>query len=87
MPRIDISATDIRARIAAGKSIRYLVPESVRTYIEMLKLYLSHYSATWHGAVRVNHCREGRYGITWVSVTFATEHHARKWSGRVETAS
>lgn len=38
-PRIDISATDIRARAAAGKSIRYLVPESVQTYIEMFKLY------------------------------------------------
>ena len=38
-PRIDISATDIRARITAGKSIRYLVPESVRTYIEMFRLY------------------------------------------------
>jgi nicotinate-nucleotide adenylyltransferase len=38
-PRIDISATDLRARVAAGQSIRYLVPESVRTYIEMFRLY------------------------------------------------
>ncbi len=38
-PRIDISATDIRDRVTARKSIRYLVPESVRLYIEMFNLY------------------------------------------------
>ncbi|MFH0983553.1 MAG: nicotinate-nucleotide adenylyltransferase [Planctomycetota bacterium] len=38
-PRIDVSATDIRSRVAAGKSIRYLVPDSVQTYIEMFRLY------------------------------------------------
>ncbi len=32
-PQIDISATDIRGRIRAGLSIRYLVPDSVHTYI------------------------------------------------------
>ena len=32
--RVDISATDIRARIAKGQSIRYLVPEKVRALIE-----------------------------------------------------
>jgi nicotinate-nucleotide adenylyltransferase len=39
VPRIDISATDIRARIRAGRDIRYLVPETVRAYIEQRRLY------------------------------------------------
>jgi len=38
-PRIDISSTDIRHRTAKGKSIRYLVPDSVRFYIERHGLY------------------------------------------------
>lgn len=39
VPRIDISATDIRARIRAGRDVRYLVPETVRAYIEQRGLY------------------------------------------------
>jgi nicotinate-nucleotide adenylyltransferase len=39
--RIDISATEIRDRIANGRSIRYLVPESVRVFIESHQLYRS----------------------------------------------
>ena len=37
--RVDISATDIRTRIAKGQSIRYLVPEKVRDIIEKHQLY------------------------------------------------
>jgi nicotinate-nucleotide adenylyltransferase len=37
--RIDISATEIRSRVAHGQSIRYLVPESVRVLIEKNHLY------------------------------------------------
>ena len=39
VPAVDISATDIRARVAARQSIRYLVPEPVREYIEAHGLY------------------------------------------------
>ncbi len=37
--RVDISATEIRDRVARGLSIRYLVPESVHTLIEREQLY------------------------------------------------
>ena len=37
--QLDISATDIRERIALGKSVRYLMPERVLTIIEQLGLY------------------------------------------------
>ena len=37
--RIDISATEIRQRVARGESIRYLVPEPVRSIIAAHHLY------------------------------------------------
>ena len=39
MPAIGISASEIRARCLAGKSIRYLVPDAVAEYIEANGLY------------------------------------------------
>jgi len=40
-PEVDISATEIRNRIARGLSIRHLVPEPVGEYIKQHKLYLA----------------------------------------------
>lgn len=37
--RIDLSSTEIRRRVREGLSIRYLVPEVVREYIEQKSLY------------------------------------------------
>ncbi len=39
---MDISSTGIRERVAKGKSIRFLVPESVRTYLMAKGLYTTH---------------------------------------------
>lgn len=44
--RVDISATDIRARVARGDSIRYLVPDAVRAIIAARGLYQGNPSST-----------------------------------------
>ena len=39
MPPVDVSATDIRARVRGGRSIEGLVPEAVHDYIVANRLY------------------------------------------------
>ena len=39
IPALAISSTDVRARVASGRPIRYLVPEGVKSYIEKAGLY------------------------------------------------
>ncbi len=38
-PRLDISARELRARASRGRSLRYLVPDAVRRYIDERGLY------------------------------------------------
>ncbi len=40
-PAVDISATEIRRRVAAGRSIRYWVPDAVARVIATERLYLA----------------------------------------------
>jgi nicotinate-nucleotide adenylyltransferase len=39
MPRLDISSSEIRRRVATGRPIRYLVPDGVAAYISSEGLY------------------------------------------------
>lgn len=39
IPALAISSTDVRARVHAGRPIRYLVPEGVKSYVEKAELY------------------------------------------------
>lgn len=39
IPKLEISATDIRRRVAGGRTIRYLLPEAVADYIHQHHLY------------------------------------------------
>jgi nicotinate-nucleotide adenylyltransferase len=47
MPRMDVSSSLIRARAAAGRPLRYLVPDAVADYIVRKGLYARHLS--WGG--------------------------------------
>jgi nicotinate-nucleotide adenylyltransferase len=38
-PRLDLSSTELRDRVATGRSVRFLVPEAVRSFIEARELY------------------------------------------------
>jgi len=39
IPALAISSTDVRARVAVGRPIRYLVPEGVNSYVQKAGLY------------------------------------------------
>jgi len=49
-PRLELSSTDLRRRIADGRSIRYQVPDSVREFIEVEHLYRVNAAADVRGA-------------------------------------
>jgi nicotinate-nucleotide adenylyltransferase len=40
MPGLDIAARDLRERMASGRSLRFLVPRAVETYIVQHRLYV-----------------------------------------------
>ena len=42
-PRLRLSASELRARAAAGRSLRYLVPDAVAAYIGDHGLYRNHW--------------------------------------------
>ncbi|MBY0489809.1 MAG: nicotinate (nicotinamide) nucleotide adenylyltransferase [Gemmatimonadaceae bacterium] len=44
--RVDVSSTEVRARVREGKSLRGFVPEAVATYIASTGLYREHSRAT-----------------------------------------
>jgi nicotinate-nucleotide adenylyltransferase len=52
MPRIDVSSSEIRLRVAAGRPIRYLVPDAVADAITERALYRSPGPATMEASIR-----------------------------------
>ena len=44
MPGCELSATDIRRHVAAGKSIRYMTPRAVEVYIQQHELYRTNHT-------------------------------------------
>ena len=52
VPAVDISATEVRGRVAAGRSIRYWVPEGVAGFIEGEGLYLPDAQDDHHQGLR-----------------------------------
>lgn len=54
-PLLEISGTAIRARLRRGQSIRYLVPEEVRRYIEEHGLYQEKEAREGQGSEQATH--------------------------------
>ena len=54
IPPIGIASTDLRRRLAEGRSIRYMVPRAVAAYIEAQGLYRERKADTRLGIVRSN---------------------------------
>lgn len=52
VPAIDISATAVRARVAAGRPVRYWVPEGVARFISGEGLYLPDAQDDYHQGLR-----------------------------------
>jgi nicotinate-nucleotide adenylyltransferase len=40
-PGLELSSSGIRARVRAGRSVRYLVPDAVAAYVARHRLYRS----------------------------------------------
>ncbi len=58
-PHVGISASEIRARVQAGRSIRYLVPPAVAAYVEAHRLYAG---PEWSGSPRRRSALSGLAG-------------------------